>query len=89
MDYPEVVTKLVYLRTVRKKLGVRSKYKRYKNFFKDLLRIWENAKKYHKRGSRLSKHAEFLERLTMKLIAKFKKEVGMRLHSDEGSGSDG
>lgn len=74
------------IRTLRKKIGVRSKYKRYKNFFKDLLKLWDNFKRWSQRGTRLFKHAEYLERLTVRLIAKFKREVGMKTSSNESDG---
>ncbi len=57
-DYLEKVKKPMDLRTVRKRLGVKNKYKKYKNFFKDLQRIWDNAKLYQPKGSRLHKNAE-------------------------------
>ncbi|TNV76914.1 hypothetical protein FGO68_gene7255 [Halteria grandinella] len=82
-DYPEIVGKCLDLRLIRKKLGVKNKYKKYKQFFKDLIRVFDNQKRYQQRGTRLYKHADLLQRLTRKLISRFKKDVNMKMHSDE------
>jgi hypothetical protein len=66
------------LRTLRKKLGVRGKHKKYKNFFKDLQRIWDNSKLYHPKGTRMHTHAEALEKISRKLVIQFKKQVCMK-----------
>jgi hypothetical protein len=75
------------IRTLRKKLGVKNKYKKYKNFFKDLQRIWDNAKLFHPKGSRLYRNAEIIEKLSRKLVNQFKKKVGMK-RSGGGSEND-
>jgi hypothetical protein len=71
------------LRLCRKKLGVMGKHKKYKNFFKDLQRIWDNCKKYHPKTSLIHRHAEVLEKFSRKCILKFKKQVGMRSSSSD------
>ena len=78
MDYLDIIKKPMDLRTCRKNLGVKGKYKRYRNFFKGLLKIWDNSKLYNKPGTRLHKNAEILERFSRKLITSFKKEVKMK-----------
>ena len=77
-DFLEKVKKPMDLRTVRKKLGVKNKHKKYKNFFKDLQRIWDNSKIIHPKGSRLYRNAEIIEKLSRKLVKQFKKKVGMK-----------
>ena len=78
VDYFTIVKKPMDFRTLRKKLGVRGKHKKYKNFFKDLQRIWDNCKIYQPKGSRMYRHAEIMEKVSRKLVAQFRKQVGMK-----------
>ena len=55
----------------------KGKYKKYEDFFKDLLLIWDNCKQYNIQGSDIYKQAEYMEKVSKKQIAKFKEEVGM------------
>lgn len=85
LDYIQIVKKPMCLRLVRKKLGVMAKHKKYKNFFKDLQRVWDNCKKYNLKTSLIYKHAETLEKFSRRCIYEFKKRVGMKCSLSDDS----
>ena len=88
LDYPEIIKKAMDLQTCRKHLS-KGKYKRYEDFFKDLLLIWDNCKQYNIQGSDIYKQAEYMERVSKKQIGKFKEEVGMGGGTKKGGKTKG
>eukprot|EP00347_Sterkiella_histriomuscorum_P019573 403341119 len=87
-DYPEIIKKPMDLSTLRKNLA-KGKYKKYEEFFKDLLLIWDNCKQYNIQGSDIYKQAEHLEKISKKLISKFKEEVGLGSVKTSSGGKSG